>query len=55
MDGQRVRVLLPGVGNFDAMAEEALVAGHVLGYRLADVILGGERQRAERGKRRSKR
>ena len=41
VDGSGVRILLPRIGHLDAMAEEALVAGDVLWYRLVDVSLGG--------------
>src|SRR5262249_12142146 len=45
MDRQRVRVLLPGVGHFHAVAEEALVTSHVLGDRLPRMVLGRQPRR----------
>ena len=50
MNGARVRVLLPRVGDFDAMAEEAFVAGDVFGDRLDHVRLGGEIKREPQDK-----
>src|SRR5258708_33985101 len=38
-DGSRMRILLPGVGNFHPLAKQALVAGDISWNRLADVIL----------------
>src|SRR5215472_500604 len=40
-DGPGMRLLLPGGTDHTAMAEQALVAGHVIGHRLADVVIAG--------------
>src|SRR5260370_30823865 len=45
-DGSRMRILLPGVGNFHAMAKEALVAGDISWNRLAAVILRVQAEKA---------